>query len=260
MCKIIFNMSEKFALRWNDFHTNVSKSFGVLRNEEYLHDVTLVTDDHKKIPAHKLVLSASSDYFRDIFRNNLHSHPLVCLPGISDGDLKNIMDYIYNGEVQMYQDDLDRFLNNAQRLKLSGLDGNKKDNEVNNYDSFKDEFMGIIDEVEQSSEKHNIESNVTNNKAETFTGTMAVAATIENRNSFDDQVLQYLENCSDGSFRCTACGKTSDNDKPNKNTKYNMKKHIETHLESLSYPCPFCEKICRNRDSLAKHKSRFHKY
>ena len=59
-------MSEKFCLKWNDFHSNVSKSFSLYRNEENLHDVTLVTDDHNKVSAHKLVLSACSGYFRDI--------------------------------------------------------------------------------------------------------------------------------------------------------------------------------------------------
>ena len=53
-------MAEKFNLKWNDFHSNVSKSFGLFRNESYLHDVTLVTDDFKQIQAHKLVLSACS--------------------------------------------------------------------------------------------------------------------------------------------------------------------------------------------------------
>ena len=39
----ISKMSEKFCLKWNDFHSNVSKSFGLFRNEDYLHDVTLVS-------------------------------------------------------------------------------------------------------------------------------------------------------------------------------------------------------------------------
>jgi len=114
-------MSEKFCLKWNDFHSNVSKSFGVLRTEDYLQDVTLVGVDHKQISAHKLVLSACSEYFKDIFKNNKHSNPLLCLDGINNQDLNNILDYIYNGEVQIYQDDLERFLNIAQRLKLQGL-------------------------------------------------------------------------------------------------------------------------------------------
>ena len=58
-------MGDKFCLKWNDFETNVSKSFGILRNEEYLHDVTLVCDDNSQVSTHKLVLSACSEYFKD---------------------------------------------------------------------------------------------------------------------------------------------------------------------------------------------------
>ena len=113
-------MSEKFCLKWNDFNSNVSKSFGLLRNEEYLHDVTLVSDDNLQVSAHKLVLSACSEYFKNIFKNNKHPlhHPLVCLSGVSSEDLNNVVDYMYNGEVQIYQEYLDRFLNIAQRSKL----------------------------------------------------------------------------------------------------------------------------------------------
>ena len=69
-------MSEKFSLKWNEFSSNASKSFGIFRNEDYLHDVTLVSDDQQQFTAHKLVLSASSEYFKNIFRNNKISIPL----------------------------------------------------------------------------------------------------------------------------------------------------------------------------------------
>ena len=119
-------MSEKFCLKWNDFHSNVSKSFELFRNEDYLHDVTLVSDDQQQVSAHKLVLSACSVYFKNIFKHNNkpNSHPLLCLDGISSHDLNNIMDYIYHGEVQIYQENLDRFLSIAQRFRLDGLMGN----------------------------------------------------------------------------------------------------------------------------------------
>ena len=114
-------MSEKFCLKWNDFQSNVSNSFSLLRNEDYLHDVTIVTDDNDQIAAHKLVLSASSEYFKNIFKKNKHSHPLLCLEGVSSKDVRNMMDYIYNGELQIIQEDVDRFLNIAHRLKIEGL-------------------------------------------------------------------------------------------------------------------------------------------
>ena len=114
-------MSEKFCLKWNDFHSNIGKSFKSLRYDDDLFDVTLVRDDHSQVSAHKLVLSACSEYFKNIFKNNKHSHPLLSLEGVSSNDLNNVLDYIYNGETQIFQDNLDRFLDVAQRFKLEGL-------------------------------------------------------------------------------------------------------------------------------------------
>ena len=88
----------------------------------------------EQIKVHKLVLSACSEYFKSIFRKNKHSHPFLCLEGLSSIDVRNVMDYIYNGEVKIFQEELDRFLNVAQRLKLEGLLTNpdaEKEVEVN---------------------------------------------------------------------------------------------------------------------------------
>ena len=109
-------MSDKFNLRWNDFSNNVSKSFELFRNESYLHDVTLVSDDLQHIPAHKLVLSACSDYFKSIFKETKQTSPIICITGVHSEDLRNILDYVYIGETNVYQENLDRFLEIAQKL------------------------------------------------------------------------------------------------------------------------------------------------
>ena len=49
---------------------------------------------------------------------------MLCLEGVTSQELNNVLDYIYNGEIQIYQDNLDRFLDVAQRFKLEGLIGN----------------------------------------------------------------------------------------------------------------------------------------
>ena len=116
-------MTQKFTVKWKDFKSNVSKSFGLLRYEEYLHDVTLVSDDEKQISAHKLVLSACSDYFKNIFKNYKSSTSclLICLSGVSTHNLENMLEYMYNGEVQINQTDLDQFMEIAQKFTLQGL-------------------------------------------------------------------------------------------------------------------------------------------
>ena len=57
---------EKLCLKWNDFQFNVSKSFSTLRKEQDFNDVTLVSDDGEVLSGHKVVLSASSEFFKRI--------------------------------------------------------------------------------------------------------------------------------------------------------------------------------------------------
>ena len=120
---------EKFSLKWNDFSTNVHKSFQNLRKEEDFFDITIVGDDCKHVTAHKLVLASSSEYFRMLFSNNkkyFQSNAMICLDGLNQNDLNNVLDYISHGEIQIYQHDMDRFLGIAERLKLKGLIGGKQ--------------------------------------------------------------------------------------------------------------------------------------
>ena len=253
-------MSEKFCLKWNDFHSNVSKSFGMFRNEEYLHDVTLVSDDHNKVPAHKLVLSACSEYFKDIFQNNQHSHPLLCLDGISSKDLKNILDYIYNGQVEIYQDNLDRFLAVAQRLKLEGLSKeNYMEEEVSN-----DAFDNVLKEEAEIQETLTADYSHTEVKTkrkapkerpEISVGTIAIASS-DDVDAINQKVNECMEQCSDGSYRCNICGKMSRTNLIPALQKHNMMKHIETHMDGLTFNCQVCQKTFRSRDSLRNHKFR----
>ena len=50
---------------------------------------------------------------------------MLCLDGISLGHLENVLDYIYFGEDQIYPEDIHKFLDIAEKLKLHGLIGSK---------------------------------------------------------------------------------------------------------------------------------------
>ena len=120
-------MSETLSLKWDDFQSVVSQSFSVLRREEDFFDVTLVSDDEIQISAHKLVLSACSGFFKSILKRNSHSHPLLYLSGVDSKSLGFVLDYIYHGEVQVYQHELDLFLDIAQKLKIKGLESEDRE-------------------------------------------------------------------------------------------------------------------------------------
>ena len=47
---------EKFELFWNDFGRNAEKTIRNLANDSQFTDVTLISDDRRRIKAHKVIL------------------------------------------------------------------------------------------------------------------------------------------------------------------------------------------------------------
>ena len=64
--------SEKFCLKWNDYESNLGKSFDEIRNGKDFFDVTLVCED-TQIEAHKLILGACSIFFKNVLRFDTNS-------------------------------------------------------------------------------------------------------------------------------------------------------------------------------------------
>ena len=116
--------SEKFCLRWNDFETNISSAFRELRNDKDFFDVTIACDD-EQIQAHKVILSACSPFFRNILRRNPHQHPLLYLKEVKYTDLQSVLNFMYHGEVNVAQEELNSFLAVAEDLRVKGLTQNQ---------------------------------------------------------------------------------------------------------------------------------------
>ena len=115
------NNGETFCLKWNNFEDNILGSWSSLRQEQEYCDVTLACDDGLISEAHKIVLSAGSELFREILRKSKHPSPFIYLKGISKANLDNVLDFLYNGQVNILQEDLNKFLETAQELQVKGL-------------------------------------------------------------------------------------------------------------------------------------------
>ena len=243
---------EKFCLKWNDFQSTVSRSFGLLRKEEDFFDVTLVSDDDSQLHAHKLVLSACSSFFKTILKKHTHSHPLIYLNGINCSNLGFILDYIYHGEVQIYQEELDNFLNVAQKLKIQGLISDNKVHDAGAKAKEEEEDSKSFTDVEEDSliptfakpprHKPNVPSSF---KKEVARIDLSGTSNLEEV----DQKIEELTDRINGVWTCKACGKTSQR-------KRDLGWHIETHLEGLSFSCSDCDKTFRSRSVLDHHKRR----
>jgi len=118
--------SEKFCLRWNDFETNISEGFRELRQDKDFFDVTLACEDDQ-IQAHRVIISACSPFFRNVLRRNPHQHPLLYLKGVKYRELLAILNFMYVGEVNVAQEELNSFLSVAEELKVKGLTQNNSD-------------------------------------------------------------------------------------------------------------------------------------
>jgi len=121
---------EKYCLRWNDFTTNLSSAFNELRGDEDFFDITLITEE-SEIRCHKLILGACSPHFRNIIRRlSSVQNPAIYLRGVRHEDIKNILEFMYLGMVNVAQEDLDSFLSVAQDLCIKGLtqDGQQTSN------------------------------------------------------------------------------------------------------------------------------------
>ena len=110
----------KFCLHWKDFDTNMTKALKDLREENDFFDVTIACEDNQ-VQAHKVILSACSTFFRNILRRNPHQHPLLYLKGVKNKQLLDILDFMYNGEVNVVQEELKQFLSVAADLRVQGL-------------------------------------------------------------------------------------------------------------------------------------------
>ena len=123
-------MAGTFNLKWSDYLSNVAEKFSSLRREDDFFDVSLVCCDKRQVSAHRVILSSCSEYFKTILKNNNKtSSTILCLENIYFEELNQILDYVYKGEVEIKEDQLEKFLKIAQRFQLEGLlsDGSEED-------------------------------------------------------------------------------------------------------------------------------------
>ena len=118
--------AEKFCLRWNDFESNISVAFRELREEKDFFDVTLACED-SQVQAHKVILSACSPFFRSVLRRNPHQHPLLYLKGVKYQEMLSVLNFMYMGEVNVAQEELNSFLAVAEELRVKGLTQNNSE-------------------------------------------------------------------------------------------------------------------------------------
>ena len=115
---------DKYCLSWGGHEKNLGKLFCDLRRDECFCDVTIACGDCQ-FQAHKVVLSASSEFFNNILKKHSHPYPLLYLTGVKARDMKLLLDFMYSGEVTVEVDQLQSFIAAAEEFKVQGLNNNQ---------------------------------------------------------------------------------------------------------------------------------------
>ena len=248
-------MLEKLCLKWNDFQENVFSAFESLRADKDFTDVTLVCADSQQLEAHKVILAASSPFFQNLLRTNKHSHPIVYMRGMKSEDMVAILDFLYYGEANILQENLDSFLAIADELQVKGLMGTKNEGMVKEEDQkqvpkeSEPKFKGPI-----VAKPENLRQISNNDYKKIVTLPGQLIGNLPDLEEIVKSMMEKSQNPDNGQQKglmCKVCGKEDNST--------NIKKHIEAnHLEGVSIPCGVCEKAFRSRRALVMHKSQNH--
>ena len=256
--------SEKFSLRWNDFQANISSAFSNLRDNTNLTDVTLVSEDGQHMEAHKIILSASSPFFMNLLKTSKHPSPLVYLKGFKAKDLHSILDFMYHGVAEIYQENLDAFLAVAEQLQLKGLTGEQgEDKEHTKYVEKKTNTNSddlLTTNTSAQPLKNEIEPYYNGEYDSNMVVARPVAQVSFSGGSAEDLKATLWSMISQNGtlLTCTVCGKSKD-----KTQDMYSKKHMESHVESLHtkgvvYDCNKCDKTFRPKNAHHKHTQQVH--
>ena len=249
-------MLDSFNFDWHLFEDHVKDMMKELWSSDKYADITLISDDKVKFSAHKILLTSCSKLFKFILEGNFHTNPLLYLSGVSSVNLGFILDYIYHGEVNLFQEQLDSFLESAQKLEIEGLLGvntNKQEQEQdtlwrnNKINAFQEQD---INNIKESMDEDKILASVVENEIKPRHYNRGVSSSTQVANvdvgSMSTEEVEMKKNelfqKVNDVWSCLSCPYTS-------SRSFNIKKHVETHLDGLCYTCTLCSKEFRSKGS-----------
>ncbi|XP_059478812.1 modifier of mdg4-like isoform X2 [Neocloeon triangulifer] len=111
---------KQYYLKWNNFSDNIVTSLETLRGDEDFVDVTIACEGHS-LKAHKVVLSACSQYIRKLLKENPCAHPIIILKDVALAELTALVSFMYNGQVLVSEDQIPQLIKTAEMLEIRGL-------------------------------------------------------------------------------------------------------------------------------------------
>ena len=187
------------------------------------------------------------------------------LRGFHSQDLLAILDFLFFGEANVYQENLYSFLVIAEELKLKGLTG-----QVSSDLGEEQEKCANPKPIHKPKKSFKTSQNSDEQNIHDKEEASKVIA-VSNQSSGDLQALdEKVKSMMDRSQKMITIGKQT-NGRPMRATALickvcgkedkvtNIIDHIEAnHLEGISIPCNYCGKVFSTRTALRQHRSKYH--
>ena len=105
------------------FCVELAKRLNMLRRQDHLCDITLVTKDDKEFKAHRNMLSAASPFFFKLLQSDMKENRegIVRFEEISGAVMEDVLEFIYTGSVEVTQENCKDLIAAANYLLIPGL-------------------------------------------------------------------------------------------------------------------------------------------
>ena len=235
-----------FSLKWDNYQSNWKNALNELHKDPEFADVTLISDDKVKFSAHKILLSSCSNLFKFILKSNTQANPLLYLGGVNSVNLGFILDFIYQGEVNIYQEQLDSFITSAEKLEIEGLLGWTRNSHEN---------LNLREQDEENRTEQNEVTQVLRKFGKKWKPVGMIDVGSLSTEEKEKKKKELYERTDDG-WKCRICSYT--NNKGSDTTC--IKEHAEIHLAGLVYICKICNENLGTFNRLKMHKKNKHKH
>ena len=228
----------KCSVSEKDFELFKEASLRETFNNKSFTDVTLVCNDDNPIDAHRIILSAQSLFFNRILKVNDKRDMLIYLPNIASEQMNLILTFIYLGQAEVSENELEKFLSFGKVFEIKGLS-------EQHFNALDDQH--VVPKIKEEGYED---------------GTLVIGKSL----------LKRLQN---GKFPCDQCSFQSVTRRGVKKhqdsihlgithvcdecpKEYSdpsaLKSHKQNAHDGISYKCDLCNKVYSNHKSLLKHE------
>ena len=231
---------EQYTLTWQNYSDHLRDNLREMMLSGEFTDVTLVTDDKQQMRAHRNILSACSQVFKNILQMDFDkTNPVIYLRGIQHAEMESILQFIYLGNTRIHEERMNEFFMVSKNLEIKQLlmainDQTSSDEASNGHET---------NVVEDKDHAQTFINNFSNVEQQTQTSTRQI-----NRNNVAEKRMLISE---ENKYTCNQCDQQF--------TQQNiLTHHIKFIHEGFKYTCKQCDYQSEKPSNLAVHIQSIH--